>query len=409
MLYVDGMNGLICHNETVQWLYSLVGSKFRLVVKTALKLLLVFVEYTESNATLLIQAVNAVDAKRGTKFWSNIVEILDEKDGVDTELLVYAMTLINKTLAGLPDQDQYYDVVDSLEEQGLESLSQRHLSRKGTDLDLVEQFNIYETVLRHEDGDEETQVPPSGRKERRRASVGCGSSEGRGLERRRSRRHSLQSSRGHVSAPSSPSTHGTSFMSFAGPISEREEEEYDEDEEEEGEEEEDDPDSESHPVIECSSQGAHSGVSQALSLYLSSSAAAASMCLGFNCLAQPPPGPSVPEVQSSTPVSTAPSQRDYNLCVAETSHANDFNTTSLTSRKPCWVERIHSSKQQPPPSPVHRLSSAADSRADRAAGGLLSSSYRQHQEALATEREKKRQEREERLLKVERDERSRCK
>lgn len=32
----------------------------------------------------------------GTKLWSNVMEILDEKDGVDTELLVYAMTLINK-------------------------------------------------------------------------------------------------------------------------------------------------------------------------------------------------------------------------------------------------------------------------------------------------------------------------
>lgn len=32
----------------------------------------------------------------GKKVWSNIMEILDEKDGVDTELLVYAMTLINK-------------------------------------------------------------------------------------------------------------------------------------------------------------------------------------------------------------------------------------------------------------------------------------------------------------------------
>uniref|UniRef100_A0A667YD45 GBD/FH3 domain-containing protein n=1 Tax=Myripristis murdjan TaxID=586833 RepID=A0A667YD45_9TELE len=116
MLYVDGMNGLISHNETVQWLYTLVGSKFRLVVKTALKLLLVFVEYTEANAALLIKAVNAVDTKRGTKMWSNTMEILDEKDGVDTELLVYAMTLINKTLAGLPDQDSYYDVVDCLEE-----------------------------------------------------------------------------------------------------------------------------------------------------------------------------------------------------------------------------------------------------------------------------------------------------
>lgn len=32
----------------------------------------------------------------GVKPWSNIMEILEEKDGVDTELLVYAMTLVNK-------------------------------------------------------------------------------------------------------------------------------------------------------------------------------------------------------------------------------------------------------------------------------------------------------------------------
>uniref|UniRef100_A0A8C5NQ84 Formin homology 2 domain containing 3 n=1 Tax=Junco hyemalis TaxID=40217 RepID=A0A8C5NQ84_JUNHY len=144
MLYVDGMNGVINHNETIQWLYTLIGSKFRLVVKTALKLLLVFVEYTESNAPLLIQAVSTVDEKRGAKPWSNIMEILEEKDGVDTELLVYAMTLVNKTLSGLPDQDSFYDVVDCLEELGIEAISQRHLNKKGTDLDLVEQFNIYE-------------------------------------------------------------------------------------------------------------------------------------------------------------------------------------------------------------------------------------------------------------------------
>jgi hypothetical protein len=41
--------------------------QFRLVVKTALKLLLVFVEYSESNAPLLIQAVSAVDTKRGER------------------------------------------------------------------------------------------------------------------------------------------------------------------------------------------------------------------------------------------------------------------------------------------------------------------------------------------------------
>ncbi len=38
----------------------------------------------------------------GTKLWSNVMEILDEKDGVDTELLVYAMTLINKVSKGKP-------------------------------------------------------------------------------------------------------------------------------------------------------------------------------------------------------------------------------------------------------------------------------------------------------------------
>lgn len=27
MLYVDGMNGVISHNETIQWLYSLLASK----------------------------------------------------------------------------------------------------------------------------------------------------------------------------------------------------------------------------------------------------------------------------------------------------------------------------------------------------------------------------------------------
>ena len=26
MLYVDGMNGIIAHNETIQWLYELLDS-----------------------------------------------------------------------------------------------------------------------------------------------------------------------------------------------------------------------------------------------------------------------------------------------------------------------------------------------------------------------------------------------
>ena len=38
-------------------------------------------------------------------------------------------------------------MVDGLEEQGMETVSQRHLGRKGTDLDLVEQLNIYEANI----------------------------------------------------------------------------------------------------------------------------------------------------------------------------------------------------------------------------------------------------------------------
>ncbi|XP_062385418.1 FH1/FH2 domain-containing protein 3 isoform X2 [Sardina pilchardus] len=218
MLYVDGMNGVIGHTETVQWLYTLIGSKFRLVVKTALKLLLVFVEYAESNATQLIQAISTVDFKRGRRQFSNAMEILEEKDGVDTELLVYAMTLINKTLAALPDQDSFYDMVDVLEEQGMEVVSKRHLGRKGTDLDLVEQLNIYEAALRHEDGDDDTEPPPSGCRDRRRTSVG-GNNDKHSLERRRSRRHSLGRS-GPASPLSPASPHRGGFQPFNGQKSE---------------------------------------------------------------------------------------------------------------------------------------------------------------------------------------------
>ncbi|XP_016411789.1 FH1/FH2 domain-containing protein 3-like isoform X4 [Sinocyclocheilus rhinocerous] len=306
MLYVDGMNGLIGHNETVQWLYTLVGSKFRLVVKTALKLLLVFVEYTETNAPLLIQAVNTVDTKQGCKPWSNAMEILDEKDGMDTELLVYAMTLINKTLAGLPDQDTFYDVVDSLEEQGMEAVAQRHINRKGTDLDLVEQFNIYESTLRHEDGDDETQPPPSGHKSRRRASVGA-TPERRGLERRRSRRHSLQNGKGHTSAPSSPChSHTPNILPLNG-----------------------------QRIDDISESNGYAGTY---------------------------PG-------RSSGVSSAPS--------------TPYNRFGPSGGPP------------------------ADSKPDRPTlGGLLTSSYRQHQESLNAERERRRLEREERLQRIEREERN---
>lgn len=74
------------------------------------------------------------------KTWSNAYC----RDGLELLMCCFFNTIAFQTLAGLPEQDSYYDMVDCLEEQGIEVMAQRHLSRKGTDLDLVEQFNIYE-------------------------------------------------------------------------------------------------------------------------------------------------------------------------------------------------------------------------------------------------------------------------
>ncbi|XP_061592280.1 FH1/FH2 domain-containing protein 1 isoform X2 [Cololabis saira] len=186
MLFVDGMNGVINHNETVQWLYALTGSLSRLVVKTALKLLIVFVEYAESNSPLLIQAVNMVDGKRGVKPWTYIMDVLEEKNGADTELLMFAMTLINKTLAVLPDQDSFYDVTDCLEQLGMETIIHKHMSNKGTEPDLKAQFTAYETALRYEDGDADDPSPHL-RKERRKLAA----SEQEGRKSRRSSSQNL--------------------------------------------------------------------------------------------------------------------------------------------------------------------------------------------------------------------------
>ncbi|XP_075229398.1 formin homology 2 domain containing isoform X2 [Lycorma delicatula] len=196
MLYVDGMNGVMEHPGTIQWLYSLVSSKFRLVVKTALKLLLVFVEYVDTNSVLLVKAIRAVDYVHSSKPWSNVMKLLKDYDSADTELLIYATSLINKTLNGLPDQDSYYDQVDALEEQGLESVIRRYMSKQGTDLDLLRQFQIYEAVLHHEDGEDKgtplRQLDETVRKTLRNRK--CLTATLPHVERRKSRRHSTGTS-----------------------------------------------------------------------------------------------------------------------------------------------------------------------------------------------------------------------
>eukprot|EP00066_Takifugu_rubripes_P028733 XP_011617999.1 PREDICTED: FH1/FH2 domain-containing protein 1-like [Takifugu rubripes] len=209
MLFVDGMNGVIQHNETLQWLYTLTGSPSRLLVKTSLKLLIVFVEYSESNSPRFISAVNAVDTQRGVRPWSYIMDVLKERNGSDTELLMFGMTLINKTLAVLPDQDSFYDVTDSLEQLGLEKIIEKHMKNLRTEPDLRTQFTIYENALKYEDGE----VDESSfqlRKERRKMAA----SEQEG---RRSRRLSSQMlpdvSPTVTNTPSPPITASTSSSS----------------------------------------------------------------------------------------------------------------------------------------------------------------------------------------------------
>ncbi|XP_032310349.1 FH1/FH2 domain-containing protein 3 isoform X4 [Drosophila ananassae] len=190
MLYVDGMNGVMKHEPTMQWLYSLIASNYRSVVKTALKLLLVFVEYAESNCYVLVRAIHSVDATQGTLPWSNIMRLLKDYDNADAELVIYATSLINKALAGLNDQDSFYDESDLLEQQGMETVIQRYMSKPGTDLDLLDQLQLYEAVLKFEDGESDGQrLPQNSMRKTQRYRPGSNTTE-----RRKSRRHSTDNS-----------------------------------------------------------------------------------------------------------------------------------------------------------------------------------------------------------------------
>lgn len=46
----------------------------------------------------------------------------------------------------LPDQDSFYDVTDSLEQLGIETIIQKHMNNKGTEPELRAQFSIYEVT-----------------------------------------------------------------------------------------------------------------------------------------------------------------------------------------------------------------------------------------------------------------------
>ena len=65
-----------------------VFPQFRLVVKTALKLLLVFVEYTECNTLLLIQAVENEDNKAGMSTVTKKSKLFLEDFGTEESKLI---------------------------------------------------------------------------------------------------------------------------------------------------------------------------------------------------------------------------------------------------------------------------------------------------------------------------------
>uniref|UniRef100_A0A8D0VL27 Formin homology 2 domain containing 3 n=1 Tax=Sus scrofa TaxID=9823 RepID=A0A8D0VL27_PIG len=388
---------------------------------------------------------------RGVTPWSNIMEILEEKDGVDTELLVYAMTLVNKTLSGLPDQDTFYDVVDCLEELGIAAVSQRHLNKKGTDLDLVEQLNIYEVALRLEDGDETAEPPPSGRRDRRRASV-CGGGgsgaggESRGLDRRRSRRHSVQSIKSPVSAPSSPCSPSAPGFKTSQVQDLRENNSSSSREASPASEQKD-------AALESPALPAASSTTSQGKQLPGGSAAGTPLCRGSSGPAlRPPPTPaSVPRPSSTpgppkasptleklpyvphspfhlfsydfedSPLSTkekeAESQQESSssdsLHLSSYSASEPYNFRSFSSNRYSNFSSNSNHSPRPasganmPSTPMSSVSPPQETRLERSSpSGLLTSSFRQHQESLAAERERRRQEREERLQRIEREERN---
>lgn len=61
-------------------------------------------EYTESNALLLIAAIQKVENSKNQQEWTNMMKIMNERKANDVETLILGMTVINKTLHGIPDQ-----------------------------------------------------------------------------------------------------------------------------------------------------------------------------------------------------------------------------------------------------------------------------------------------------------------
>lgn len=120
-----------------------------------------FVEYTESNSLILLAAISKVEKSRGRQNWASLMKIMADKKATDVETLILGMTVINKTLNGIPDQDTFFDVVDTLESLELDESIKSMLQMQ--DSQLTQQCQHYEHELRKEDAasgveDEDGQV-----------------------------------------------------------------------------------------------------------------------------------------------------------------------------------------------------------------------------------------------------------
>lgn len=58
------------------------------------------------------------------------VYVPKDVDTSDTELLIYATSLINKCLNNAPDRDLYYDHVDALQEQGIDDIIKLYMAKQ---------------------------------------------------------------------------------------------------------------------------------------------------------------------------------------------------------------------------------------------------------------------------------------
>ena len=100
--YVDGIEAVSKHPETIRWLYSLVNSDFKILAKQALQLIEMFLNYEpkkEENLKVFLSCVKYVD---GPLPWWNMMQALgcQEAQGtaMDFGVILSGLKVVNLTL-----------------------------------------------------------------------------------------------------------------------------------------------------------------------------------------------------------------------------------------------------------------------------------------------------------------------